>query len=65
MMSSTFGAVKEAYTVLTGETAKAADLAKDTVDLGNPPRKGITTDHGVYVQDTDNWYVSSSTQIVW
>ncbi|KAI1797596.1 catalase [Ganoderma leucocontextum] len=58
-MSSTIGAVKEAYTFLTGETPKVADLAKETIDLGKPPRKGITTDHGVYVSDTDNWLTAA------
>ena len=57
-MSSAIGSVKQAYVSLTADTDKAADLAKDTIDLGNPGRHpaGITTDHGVYVSDTDNWY---------
>ena len=39
--------------------AKVADLQKDTTDPESKPTKGLTTDHGVFVADTDNWCVAS------
>ena len=41
-------------------TAKVADLQKATweLDPGKKPTKGMTTDHGVFISDTDNWRVS-------
>ncbi|KAH9911438.1 catalase [Epithele typhae] len=54
-MSAAIGAVKEAFSSVTGYNAKSADLAKATVDVSTAPTKGITTDTGVFVPDTDNW----------
>ncbi len=36
------------------ETKKIADLQRD---IANEPGNYHTTDHGVKVADTDNWYV--------
>ncbi|KAI0639112.1 catalase [Trametes polyzona] len=58
-MSSAIGSVKQAFTSVTGHTAKAADLQKDTVDPAKSSAKGLTTDHGVLVSDTDNWLKAS------
>ena len=58
-MQSTVGAVKEAFTSATGYTAKTADLQKNTVDPAKELTKGLTTDQGVLVSDTDNWCVMS------
>ncbi|SRR6266545_1091072 len=38
------------------DTTKAKDLSKDTVEITSS--SGLTTDHGVKVSDTDNWYGS-------
>ena len=54
-MSSAIGAVKQAFTSATGNTAKTADLQKATIDPSKGPTKGLTTDHGVFISDTDNW----------
>ena len=54
-MSSTIGAVKEAFTSVTGRTAKVADLQQVTMDPSKKPTKVPTTDHGVFISDTDNW----------
>ena len=54
-MSSAIGSVKEAFTSVTGHTAKVADLQKATLDTAKKPGKGLTTDHGVFISDTDNW----------
>ena len=58
-MASAIGTVKETYASLTGDTAKAVDLQKFTTDLAKGPAKGLTTDHGVPISDTDNWFVVS------
>ena len=39
------------------DTAKIADLQKDILDPSKRPTKSLTTDHGVFVSDTDNWCV--------
>ncbi|KAL1951807.1 hypothetical protein VTO73DRAFT_956 [Trametes versicolor] len=59
-MSSTIGAIKEAFTSATGQTAKVADLQNVTFDPSKKPTKGLTTDHGVFVSDTDNWLQASN-----
>lgn len=48
-----------AQTVLSTvtDTAKVADLQRDIVDPSKRPTKSLTTDHGVFVSNTDNWYV--------
>src|SRR5258708_14306753 len=56
-MSSIMGTVKHAFDN-TLPTAKVSDLATDTVSF--TPSSGLTTDHGVKVSDTDNWYAFSS-----
>ena len=62
MMSSTIGAVKEAYTTLTGETAKSADLARDTINLGNPPH--FETDGRLVSKEVD-WHAQSGEAAEW
>lgn len=59
-MASTIGAIKEAFTSATGQTAKVTDLQNVTFDPSKKPTKGLTTDHGVFVSDTDNWYAGLS-----
>ena len=56
-MSSAIGTIKEAFTSVTGQTAKVADLKKDTIDPSKKPTKGMTTDTGLFISDPDNWYV--------
>lgn len=51
-------AAKQAVAATTVNT-KVADLEKDTTDPSGNPTKGLTTDHGVFVADTDNWQVAS------
>ncbi|KAH9853079.1 catalase [Lenzites betulinus] len=59
-MTSAIGAVKQAFTAATGHTAKVADLEKDTFDPSQKPTNSLTTDHGVFVSDTDNWLQASN-----
>ncbi|KAI0768580.1 catalase [Trametes elegans] len=59
-MSSAIGSVKQAFTSVTGYTAKVADLQQAIVDPAKKPTKGMTTDHGVFVSDTDNWLQASN-----
>ncbi|KAI0662540.1 catalase [Cubamyces menziesii] len=54
-MSSAIGSIKQALVSATGQTAKVADLQKNTIDPASKPTKGLTTDHGVFISDTDNW----------
>ena len=60
MSGSLTGAVKQAFTSATGNTAKVADLKNDTVDPYSKPTRGLNTDHGVLVSDTDNWQVNTT-----
>ncbi|CAL1696356.1 unnamed protein product [Somion occarium] len=55
-MSSATSTVKQAFTSVT-QTAKVADLQRDTIDPSVKPSSGYThtTDHGVPISDTDNW----------
>lgn len=53
-MSSVGSAVKQAFTSVT-QSAKVADLQRDTIDPSS--HNDLTTDHGVKVSDTDSWYV--------
>ncbi|PCH33365.1 catalase [Wolfiporia cocos MD-104 SS10] len=48
------GAAKQVFAATT-ENAKIADLQADMIDPAAKPTKGLTTDHGVYISDTDNW----------
>ncbi|OSD05927.1 catalase [Trametes coccinea BRFM310] len=59
-MSSAVGAVKQAFTSVTGQTAKVSDLQQNTIDPAKKPTKGLTTDHGVFIRDTDNWLQASN-----
>ncbi|KAI0768579.1 catalase [Trametes elegans] len=59
-MSSAIGSVKQAFTAVTGQTAKVTDLEKEVIDPAKKPTKGLTTDHGVFVSDTDNWLQASN-----
>ncbi|KAI0374468.1 catalase [Pilatotrama ljubarskyi] len=59
-MSSAIGSVKQAFTSVTGQTAKVADLEKAIIDPAKKPTKGLTTDHGVFIADTDNWLQASN-----
>ncbi|KAI0670191.1 catalase [Trametes maxima] len=59
-MSSTIGSVKQAFVSATGKTAKVRDLEKATVEPAKKPTKGLTTDHGVFISDTDNWLQASN-----
>lgn len=52
-MSSIGSTVKHAFDNVVN-TAKVKDLANNTVDITSS--SGLTTDHGVKVSDTDNWY---------
>ncbi|PCH36976.1 catalase [Wolfiporia cocos MD-104 SS10] len=54
MASKITDAAKQIYVAAT-ENAKIADLEKDITDPVSKPTKGLTTDHGVFVSDTDNW----------
>ncbi|KAI0762682.1 catalase [Fomes fomentarius] len=58
-MSSAIGSVKEAFTSATGHTAKIADLQKATLDTSKKSTKGLTTDYGIFISDTDNWLRAS------
>jgi catalase len=51
---SVFSTVKHAFDNIL-DTTKIKDLTADTVHV--TPASGLTTDHGVKVSDTDNWYV--------
>ncbi|GBE78047.1 catalase [Sparassis latifolia] len=53
-MSTVSDAVKQAFTAAT-QNPKVADLHRATIDPSANPTKGLTTDHGVFVSDTDNW----------
>ncbi|EPQ52675.1 catalase [Gloeophyllum trabeum ATCC 11539] len=53
-MSRIVEALKETATGITN-TAKIADLQRNTIDPANTPAKGQATDFGVYISDTDNW----------
>lgn len=55
-MPPAIGSVKEAFTSVTGHTAKIADLQKATLDTSKTT-KGLTTDYGIFISDTDNWCV--------
>ncbi|KAM6500925.1 Catalase-like domain containing protein [Amanita muscaria] len=55
-ISSAGAAVREALGGMTG-TDKIKDLAQNTVEA--KPDMHLTTDHGVMVQDTDNWLRAS------
>ncbi|OCH96690.1 catalase [Obba rivulosa] len=55
-MSGSFtGTIKQAFTAATGVTAKVSDLYGDIVDPYERPTKGLNTDHGLLVADTDTW----------
>ncbi|KAI0932534.1 catalase A [Taiwanofungus camphoratus] len=54
MASTVSAAAKQIYTSAT-QSAKIADLEKDSIDPASNPTRGLTTDHGVFVTDTDNW----------
>ncbi|KAI0724260.1 catalase [Cerioporus squamosus] len=54
-MSSAIGTVKQAFTSVTGQTAKVADLKQATIDPAKEDTKGMTTDFGVHISDPDNW----------
>lgn len=60
MMSSAIGTVKEAFTSVTGQTAKVSDLEQAIVDPAKENTKGMTTDFGVHISDPDNWYVTAA-----
>ncbi|KAF5392730.1 hypothetical protein D9757_000999 [Collybiopsis confluens] len=51
-MSTATESVKQAFTSMTNN-AKVADLKRNTVEV--TPSTGMTTDHGVFISDTDNW----------
>lgn len=55
-MSSVTEAIKSTFGGPTN-TAKHADLQRDVVDPSKVKQNVLTTDHGVKVSDTDNWYV--------
>lgn len=55
-MSSVTEAIKSTFGGATN-TAKNADLQRDVVDPSKVKQNVLTTDHGVKVSDTDNWYV--------
>ena len=59
MAGTIVGNAKQMLTSVT-YTAKVADLQKDSTDPQSKPNKGLTTDYGIYVSDTDNWCVQSS-----
>ncbi|KAH9947715.1 catalase [Amylocystis lapponica] len=54
MSSAISSAVQQAFTAAT-QNAKVADLQKSTIDPSSNPTKGMTTDHGTFVSETDNW----------
>lgn len=54
-MSATISSAANKLLATATSTAKVADLQNDTIDPASKPNKGLTTDHGVYVADTDNW----------
>ncbi|TFY56707.1 hypothetical protein EVJ58_g7475 [Rhodofomes roseus] len=54
MASVISGAAKQIFTSVA-DTAKVADLQRDSIDPSDKPNKGLTTDSGTYVSDTDNW----------
>jgi hypothetical protein len=56
-MSSVMSTLKHAFDNAL-DSAKIKDLAADTVQVTSS--SGLTTDHGVMVSDTDNWYVVSA-----
>lgn len=56
MTSTISSAAKQMLTSATS-TAKVVDLQRDSVDPKDKPNKGLTTDYGIYVSDTDNWSV--------
>ncbi|KAJ3716582.1 catalase-like domain-containing protein [Lentinula raphanica] len=55
-MSTVGQNVQQAFTSMTSN-AKIADLKRDTVTMSSS--SGLTTDHGVFVSDTDNWLRAS------
>ncbi|RPD81695.1 catalase [Lentinus tigrinus ALCF2SS1-7] len=59
-MSSAIGTVKEAFTSVTGQTAKVADLKNSIIDPAKKPTKGMTTDYGIFVSEPDNWLQASN-----
>lgn len=55
-MTSVGDSVKRAFKTATS-TAKVVDLDRDTMDSAAFSGNTLTTDHGVKVSDTDNWFV--------
>jgi len=55
-MSSIASTFKHAFDNITPENVKVKDLSTDTVEITSS--SGLTTDHGVKISDTDNWYGS-------
>ena len=56
-MSSVTSTIKQAFASATS-TAKVADLQRDIVDPTSGSVRGLTTDHGVKVSNTDDWCIS-------
>ena len=56
------GALKEKVIGVV-ESKKIADLERDRLRQGSGTY--YTTDHGVKVSDTDNWWVASTLDIMW
>ncbi|KAH9919532.1 catalase [Fomitopsis serialis] len=54
-MASAIKTAAQSVFAAATETAKIADLQKDIQDPSKRPAKSLTTDHGVFVSDTDNW----------
>lgn len=54
-MTTIASTLKHAFDNIT-ENAKVKDLSTDTVEITSS--SGLTTDNGVKVSDTDNWYCS-------
>lgn len=53
-MSSAAHAVMESVSKVTDDP-KRRDMKRDIVDCTS--ETGLTTDHGVKISDTDNWYI--------
>ena len=47
---------------MSSRTAKTDDLQRDIVQPTDASGNYLTTDHGVKVSDTDNWYVASTSR---